>query len=294
MRPWSPRLLQALEDVVTGGPGGHEASAIGHYRSAGQLSRFFRVLNLEFQVGGGSRCPAVFALLQSLNAEAKQRERLVAVLEAAVLPAEYPDPEMLERVLKHLREPLAAEGLALRRVGDAYRLQPASGNVAATNQLVEAAARLSLGSVQADFDRATARADSDPEASITAACSTLESVCKCILEEMRHPMPSKKDVKALVNEVASHLQLSPSRTDLPAEWEHDLKQILGGLASVAWGIGSLRTHAGDAHGRGRKPLKVDARIARFAIHAASTLSVFLLDTWQQRPPAKSGARQSGV
>ena len=294
MRPWSPRLLQALEDVITGGQGGHEASAIGHYRSAGKLSRFFRVLNLDFHVGGGSRCPAVFALLQALNADPEQHERLVAVLESAVLPAEYPDPEMLERVLKHLREPLAAEGLALRRVGAAYKLQALTGNVPATSQLAATAARLSLGSVEADFDRATKGADSDPEASITAACSTLESVCKCILEEMQQPMPSKKDVKALVNEVASHLQLSPSRSDLPPEWEHDLKQILGGLATVAWGIGSLRTHAGDAHGRGRKPLKVDARIARFAIHAASTLSVFLLDTWQQRAPAKNGARQGGA
>ena len=107
-------------------------------------------------------------------------------------------------------------------------------------------------------------------------------------------MPSKKDVKALVNEVASHLQLSPSRSDLPPEWEQDLKQILQGLASVAWGIGSLRTHAGDAHGRGRKPLKVDARIARFAIHAASTLCVFLLDTWQQRSAATVRGEQAGA
>lgn len=286
MRPWSPRLLQAVEDVVTGGGGLGVAKPVGLYRSAADLARFFRRLNIEFRVGPQqARCAAAMNLLQSLNGNPEQSPQLVAVLEAAVLPSDYRDAAMLERVLKHLRDPLAAEGLALRLVNRAYKAQPLSGNVPATNQLLATAARLSLGSVEADFQRATQRADSDPEAAITAACSTLESVCKCILEEMQQPMPSKKDVKALVSEVASHLQLSPSRTDLPAEWEHDLKQILQGLASVAWGIGSLRTHAGDAHGRGRKPLKVDARIARFAIHAASTLSVFLLDTWQQRPPA---------
>ncbi len=284
MTPWGPRLLQALQEVITGAQGLSDQKSVGIYRSGPDLAAFFRRLNLDFRLGAKqSRCPTAYQFLASLNGAPQQL--LVSVLEAAACPDDYEDPEMLGRVVEHLREPLAGEGLALRLVGTAYKLQPLAGNVPATTQLVAAAARHSLGSVEADFDRATQRAESDPEAAITAACSTLESVCKCILEEMKQPLPNKKDVKALVNEVAGHLHLSPARTDLPPEWEQDLKQILGGLATIAWGIGSLRTHAGDAHGRGRAPVKVDARIARLAIHTASTLSVFLLDTWQQRSPA---------
>ncbi|MFY9343122.1 MAG: abortive infection family protein [Planctomycetota bacterium] len=293
MKPWSPRLLQALEDVITGGPGGSDEPSVGHYRSAGKLHRFFRSLDIDFQVGGQSRCAAVFDLLRGLNSNPKEHKRLVAVLEAAVLPADYADPAMLERVLKHLESALAAEGFALRRIGPDYRLQPRAGSVAAANELAVVAARLSLASVEADFARATQRADNEPEGAITAACSLVESVCKPILDEMAKPLPNKKDIKALVQDVASHLRLSPARTDLPAEWEADIKQILTGLVSVAGGIGALRTHAGDAHGRGRKPVAVDSRIARFAIHAASTLSVFLLDTWQQRSPAPPTASAVG-
>jgi hypothetical protein len=73
------------------------------------------------------------------------------------------------------------------------------------------------------------------------------------------------------------LNLSPDR-----EVPNDIKQILGGLASVAGGIGALRTHAGDAHGRGRGTPGVDARVARLAVHSASTLALFLIETWQKR------------
>ncbi len=62
---------------------------------------------------------------------------------------------------------------------------------------------------------------------------------------------------------------------------NDIKQILTGLISVTSGIGALRTHGGDAHGRGRKKTPVDARIARLAIHAASTASLFYIETWNR-------------
>jgi len=35
------------------------------------------------------------------------------------------------------------------------------------------------------------------------------------------------------------------------------------------------------HGRGRKKAPVDARIARLAIHAASTVSLFYIETWNR-------------
>ena len=73
------------------------------------------------------------------------------------------------------------------------------------------------------------------------------------------------------------MNLSPER-----EATADIKQILGGLGNVAGGIGALRTHAGDAHGRGQGTPRVDERVARRAVHAASTLALFLIETWQKR------------
>ena len=52
------------------------------------------------------------------------------------------------------------------------------------------------------------------------------------------------------------------------------------------GVGALRTHGGDAHGREKGYARVDARIARLAIHAASTAALFLIETWRRKFPAR--------
>jgi Abortive infection C-terminus len=66
---------------------------------------------------------------------------------------------------------------------------------------------------------------------------------------------------------------------VPDEIAGDVRTILGGLNSVVNGVGSLRTHAGDAHGRERGYRRIDARIAMLAVNSASTVSLFVLETW---------------
>src|SRR3546814_1403226 len=63
------------------------------------------------------------------------------------------------------------------------------------------------------------------------------------------PLPPKKDIDGLIRAVQGPLGLSPGRSDLPPEIEADIRQTLSGPTSVAKGIGALRTHGGDAHGR---------------------------------------------
>src|SRR3546814_19748416 len=74
--------------------------------------------------------------------------------------------------------------------------------------------------------------------------------------------------------------LFPSTTLFRAE--ADIRQTLSGLTSVAKGIGALRTHGGDAHGREKGFRRIDARIARLAVNAASTLALFLIETWERQ------------
>ncbi len=181
----------------------------------------------------------------------------------------------------------------LRKIGNTIRLVALATNTVAAAALKDKAKALDLGSVHDDFERRVSQADTDPAGAITAACSTVESVCKCILDEMGKPYPSKKDIKGLVGEVAKHLNLSPGRKDLPKEWEQDIRTILSGLFSVIAGIGSLRTHAGDAHGKGKNSVPADARIARLAIHAASTVSLFYIETWQ-RAAEKASNRENAT
>ena len=137
-----------------------------------------------------------------------------------------------------------------------------------------------------DLERALASSQTDPEDAVTAACSTVESVCRSILIELGQPLPAKKDVQGLYNAVKQPLGLSPDRSDIDPLIAGDVRQILSGLATVIGGVGALRTHGGDAHGREKGYARIDARIARLSIHAASTAALFLIETWQRKFPAR--------
>ena len=148
--------------------------------------------------------------------------------------------------------------------------------------IIEKTALLDFDTVQRDVERAQQSIKDDPEDAVTAACSLIEAVCRSILIELGLPLPAKKDIEGLIKAVQEPLGLSPGRTNLPAEIEADIRQVLGGLTSVAKGVGSLRTHGGDAHGREKGFRRIDARIARLAVHSASTLALFLIETWEQK------------
>ena len=115
----------------------------------------------------------------------------------------------------------------------------------------------------------------DPPTAITAACAIVESLCKVYIAENGLALPSDQSIRPLWKTVQTHLGLGPQSavTD-------DMRQILGGLAGVLNGVGDLRTHAGNAHGKGHEAFQVEPRHARLAVHAAHTLVNFVLETWK--------------
>ncbi len=251
MERFSTQTLKALAMVITGGSATGGDPVPGKYRSAWHLEQFFKGINATFAVDNRSRVPAVRECLDGLNDTdpGKIEEAIHAVCD----PRDYLDDEVgPDDVVEYLNKRLKFDGLELQKQGEFYRLTPTSTGGLPTVGFRNAIDLTNYHSVQADFERSLAAAETDPADAITAACSTVESVCKCILDEMKQSYPSKKDIKGLVSEVGKHLNLSPARDDLPEELVKDIKQILSGLISVTSGIGALRTHGGDAHGRWSK------------------------------------------
>ena len=201
-------------------------------------------------------------------------------------------------MINHLNRPLGRDGLEVVLIGGEPRLQERGRSGAVIGAVTAKAATIDFDTVDREVKRALESAETDPEDAITAACSIVESVCRSILVELQLPLPAKRDIDGLVKAVQEPLNLSPARSDLPAEIAADVRQVLGGLTTTAKGIGALRTHAGDAHGRERGFRRVDARIARLAVHAASTLALFLIETWERAmvgqalPLAHDSARTS--
>ncbi|HUD86078.1 MAG TPA: abortive infection family protein [Xanthobacteraceae bacterium] len=168
---------------------------------------------------------------------------------------------------------LAKEGLSYQRGGAIM----GTSLSAPSRSLAERIAAEPNKAVEIEYDRAYKSVEGDPEAAVTAACSILESVCKVYLESVGAEMPSKQVLGQLWSATANHLGLSPKLVA-----DNDLKRILQGLYSIADGVAALRTHEGSAHGRSEKAYRIAPRHARLAVHAAHTMALFILETWQAR------------
>ncbi|WP_368854819.1 abortive infection family protein [Methylosinus sp. Ce-a6] len=58
--------------------------------------------------------------------------------------------------------------------------------------------------------------------------------------------------------------------------------MLGNRQSVVNHLGAIRNKIGDAHGRGRRPVKPKPRHAELAVNLAGTMASFLVSTWKER------------
>jgi len=274
--------MTALVEAITGGAGNQTSPPIGLYRTGTTLETFFGAAGLSFQLGPRSRVPATRELVAQVNDSEDALPRLRRIFEQVADPREYArEPERLTELVDYLNVNLRVDGYELRLIDQRFRLMELGSNAPVAAALTEAARLLNLDSVSRDFQRALDQTDTDAEGAITSACSTVESVCKCLLDQMGHPYPATQDISGLVREVQRHLDLSPGQPNL----HQDIRQILSGLATTAGGVGALRTHTGDAHGRGIGVVRSSPRLARLAIHAASTLALFLIETWQVRENA---------
>lgn len=129
------------------------------------------------------------------------------------------------------------------------------------------------------WQKALKRSTDDPEGAITAARTLLESVCRHILEDagVSSGHAAGEDLPKLYRAVSETLNIAPSQ-----HTQEVFKRILGGCSSVVEGLGSLRNKVGDAHGQGKRPVRVAARHAHLAVNLAGTMATFLIETWSER------------
>lgn len=131
--------------------------------------------------------------------------------------------------------------------------------------------------------------ESDPELAIGTAKELIETACKTILEHRDVAHDRNWDVPRLMKEAAKELELTPEGVSDTARGADTIRRILGSLASVVGGTAELRNHYGSGHGRGPSTVGLEPRHARLVVGAASTLAIFLFETFEQRSgPGSSG------
>lgn len=183
-------------------------------------------------------------------------------------------PESWTRPRAAIRRALADEGLSYQRGGAIL----GAALTGPSRSLQERLAEEGIPALEREYQRAYDNIERDPGAAVTAGCAILETVCKAYLEAVGEPLPNRQTLGPLWSATANHLGLSPQ-----AVANQDLRKILSGMYSVADGVASLRTHEGSAHGRSpSSPYRLESRHARLSVHAAHTLALFVLETWQRR------------
>jgi hypothetical protein len=237
--------------------------------------------------GVSSRVPFLTKNLEHANKIDPSGAAIRKAIENVCDPRSYiDDPDAGKNVVDYMNLVLGPDNFAISVQTGAAKLRLRSPEAFSPDQLSAATQVIGFHTTQADFNRALENIDSDPEDAITSACSMLESVCRSIIVEANVAMPAKKDISTLYKLVSEILNL---RTDISVAEkmiESDVRRILGGLASVVNGIGELRTHGGDAHGREHqyaglpKARYVDKRIARMSVNASATVCLFLIETWK--------------
>ena len=289
MDRFSPAAIEALIEVVTGGPGLTPRPRFGLYRSGTELDGFFGALNIHCRIGIGSRVPRVRELLIDINSGPNARTELTPVFEAAVHPHEFRRRRCENEIagaVDYLNSALLGDGYQLCAAEGVYRLMRAGAEVMEEG-LAEAADALDLQHVKRVLAKIRKSIDADSEGAITAACSLVESVCKTILGRMKVDLPNKMDIASLAKAVRTTLNFAPAGSELPAEADQSLNTMISGLSNAANGLGAFRSQVGDAHGRGDGHPAMDGRLARFAVNLASTISQLFIETWQEQAPRRT-------
>jgi hypothetical protein len=175
----------------------------------------------------------------------------------------------VEKGQKRITEALSKNQLVYRLNGYITK----SGSTPISKTLEDYLKSGDYSSIEKEFLRAVENIQTDPHASVTAACAIIESALKCYIEKFDLSMPQKLNVVPLWTAVQQDLNLNADST-----LAGDQHKILKGISSIIDGVGAFRSHIGSAHGRGQNPPQIVVAEARLAVNASHTLVVFIMDT----------------
>ena len=134
-----------------------------------------------------------------------------------------------------------------------------------------------LNSVLEDFNRALRNIENDPEQAIVSSSSTLESICKAIIELDGQDLPKKQTMTTVLAKAVAIVNISPKNHS-----DGEIKRILGGIQNVILGIGALRSGFSSAHGHGIKKYRLSHRHVRLLVNSMVTFGMFLIETYIEK------------
>ncbi|WP_195420258.1 abortive infection family protein [Collinsella sp. D33t1_170424_A12] len=136
------------------------------------------------------------------------------------------------------------------------------------------------------IDTLFASRESNPTEAIGKAKELVESCCKTILLENSIEPSKNWTVSQLIKGTMAALEIAAPDINEGQKAGGTIKQILGGLSSVAGGIAELRNPYGTGHGKDDGFRGLSARHSKLAVGASVTLVEYLWDAHEWRKGTK--------
>lgn len=247
------------------------ADGNGNGLSTADIENYFKYANAPGDKPGGGKKKMTMAWLDQVNDD----ESIQKPLDFLGL--------LLSKFMDEVNKPGWSEGKAkISEILSQHGLQYANGTIISivgtpSKDLANMLESLDLPTLNNQFERALSDVESNPRGAVSAACNILESLFKeYIASDESLNIPNKQTVHPLWIIVRDKLGFDPGITE-----DEDLKKIYTGLSSIIAGVGALRTHASESHGPGPDAYELESRHARLAVHAAHTVTYFVLEEWKK-------------
>jgi hypothetical protein len=202
-------------------------------------------------------------------------------------PMVCPDRDKAKKIITMLNGLLAPDGWELverstisgRTIYGARRVTSSQHVIRSTTSLAQ---RVDSDYLHRQINRMESAIESDPDLAIGTAKELVETVCHTILESRGKSVTDRPDLLPLARRALDELKLVPEGINNGNKGAESVKRILGNLATLVQGLAELRNHYGTGHGKSGSQKGLSARHARLAVGAATTLAIFLFDTFEDR------------
>jgi hypothetical protein len=160
-------------------------------------------------------------------------------------------------------------------VDEHHRITPTSTRL---NSLSGLDTLREAGGILDAFQRIDLLLDSDPAGVVGAVKELIESTAKTVLDDLAIAYASDESLPGLIAKTQIALGLAAAGVDDSLDSAPAVRRILGGLSSIANGIGELRNTEGGGHGRSRGT-NLTSRHARLAVNVGRAWCEIVLDTY---------------
>ncbi len=119
---------------------------------------------------------------------------------------------------------------------------------------------------------------SDTDIAIGTGKEFLETICKSILKPKGIVIDKNWTLQQLVKHTTNSVDFKPKGADDPEAAERSIKQVLGGIATIAQGVTELRNAYGSGHGKDADFKGLESKYAKLFVGVVAEIAIIYLAT----------------